>query len=148
MLCLALLIIILLPSYASSQFDDEIVIPENVLTFNYRLEPNEPRPGEHARIIVDIDVHSGWHVYSVIPDKGEFAPIPTSLTLENESLIIVGPVYESNPINAKDPVLEMVLSFHEKTAKLFQNILIPDDITGGTVLNLSLIHISEPTRPY
>ena len=134
-LCLAVLIIILLPGYASSQFDDEIVIPENVVTFNYRLEPNEPRPGEHARIIVDLDVHSGWHVYSVIPDKGEFAPIPTSLTLENDSLIIVGPVYESNPINAKDPVLEMVLSFHEKTATLFQNILIPEDITGGTVLN-------------
>ncbi|GIT03877.1 MAG: hypothetical protein CM1200mP28_11360 [Deltaproteobacteria bacterium] len=36
------------------------------------------------------------------PDKGEFAPIPTSLTLENDSLIIVSPVYESNPINAKD----------------------------------------------
>ena len=141
-LCLAVLIIILLPGYASSQFDDEIiVIPENVVTFNYRFEPNEPRPGEHARIIVDLDVYSGWHVYSVIPDKGEFAPIPTSLTLESGSLIMVGPVYESNPITAKDPVLEMVLSFHEKTASLFQNIQIPEDITGGTVLNLSLIHI-------
>ena len=139
MLCLALLIIILLPTYASSQFDDEIVIPENVLTFNYRIEPNAPRPGEHARIIIDLDVHSGWLVYSVIPDEGEFAPIPTSLTLENDSLIIVSPIYESNPINAKDPVLGMVLSFHEKTATLFQNILIPEDITGGIVLNSAVI---------
>ena len=71
----------------------------------------------------------------MIPDKGEFAPIPTSLTLESGSLIKVGPVYESNPITAKDPVLEMVLSFHEKTATLFQNIQIPEDITGGAVLN-------------
>ncbi|GIT08957.1 MAG: hypothetical protein CM1200mP30_25870 [Pseudomonadota bacterium] len=54
-----LLVIILLSGYASSQFDDEIVIPENVVTFNYRLEPNDPRPGEHARIIMDLDVHSG-----------------------------------------------------------------------------------------
>ena len=133
-LCLAIISIILLPGYASSQFDDEVVIPENVVTFNYRLEPKDPRPGEHARIVVELDVHSGWHVYSVIPDKGEFAPIPTSLTLENESLIMIGPVYESNPITAKDPVLDMLLSFHEKTATLFQNIRISEDIKGGSVL--------------
>ena len=133
-LCLAIISIILLPGYASSQFDDEVVIPENVVTFNYRLEPNDPRPGEHARIVVKLDVHSGWHVYSVIPDKGEFAPIPTSLTLENESLIMIGPVYESNPITAKDPVLDMLLSFHEKTATLFQNIRIFEDIKGGSIL--------------
>ena len=124
----------MLPGYASSKFDDEVVIPENVVSFNYRLEPSDPRPGEHARIVVELDVHSGWHVYSVIPDKGEFAPIPTSLTLENESLIMIGPVYESNPITAKDPVLDMLLSFHEKTATLFQNIRIFEDIKGGSVL--------------
>ena len=133
-LCLAIISIILLPGYASSQFDDEVVIPENVVTFNYRLEPNNPRPGEHARIVVELDVHSGWHLYSVIPDKGEFAPIPTSLSLENKSLIMIGPVYESNPITAKDPVLDMLLSFHEKTATLFQNIRIFEDIKGGSVL--------------
>ena len=126
--------IVLLPGYASSQFDDEVLIPENVVTFNYRFEPNEPRPGEHARIIVELDVHSGWHVYSVIPDKGEFAPIPTSLTLENRSMLMIGPVYESNPITAKDPVLDMLLSFHEKTATLFQNIRILEDIKSGSVL--------------
>ncbi|GIT03878.1 MAG: hypothetical protein CM1200mP28_11370 [Deltaproteobacteria bacterium] len=32
----------------------------------------------------------------------------------------------------------MVLSFHEKTATLFQNILIPEEITGGTVLNSAI----------
>ena len=98
----------MLPGYASSQFDDEVVIPENVVTFNYRFEPNEPRPGEHARIIVEVDVHSGWHVYSVIPDKGEFAPIPTSLTLENESLIIIGPVYAVSYTHLTLPTILLV----------------------------------------
>ena len=137
-LCLALISIILFPGNASSQFDDEIVIPENIVTFNYRFEPNKPRPGEQARIIVELDVHSGWHVYSVIPNRGEFAPIPTSLTLENGSLIIIGPVYESNPITAKDPVLDMLLSFHEKTATLFQNIRIPEEISGGSSLKSTI----------
>ena len=133
-LCLAIISIILFPGYASSQFDDEVVVPDNLVTFEYRFEPNEPRPGEHARIIIELDVHSGWHVYSVIPDMGEFAPIPTSLTLENRSMLMIGPVYESNPIIAKDPVLDMLLSFHEKKATLFQNIRILEDTKGGAVL--------------
>ncbi len=129
-----LTIIILLPDEARSQFDDEIVIPENTITYNYRLEPNEPRPGEHARIIVELEIHSGWHVYSVIPNEGEFAPIPTSLTFENDLLVMVGPVYESNPITAKDPVLKTVLSFHKNTAKLFQNINVPEHLSGAKKL--------------
>ncbi len=132
--CVALTCFFLLPCEASSQFDDEIVIPENIITFKYRLEPNEPRPGEHARIIVELDIHSGWHIYSVIPNKGEFSPIPTSLTFENDLFVMVGPVYESNPINAKDPVLQMVLSFHKKTAKLFQNINVPENLLGTKIL--------------
>ena len=132
--CVALTFFFLLPGEASSQFDDEIVIPENIITFKYRLEPNEPRPGEHARIIVELDIHSGWHIYSVIPNKGEFSPIPTSLTFENDLFVMVGPVYESNPINAKDPVLQMVLSFHKKTAKLFQNINVPENLLGTKIL--------------
>ncbi|GIT09310.1 MAG: hypothetical protein CM1200mP30_29400 [Pseudomonadota bacterium] len=42
-------------------------------------------------------------------------------------------------------VLEMVLSFHEKTATLFQNIRkFPEDITGGTVLNSLLNYVIRP----
>ena len=133
-LCLVIISIFLLPEYVSSQFDDDVVIPESIVTFNYRFEPSDPRPGEHVRIIVELNIHSGWHVYSVIPDKGEFAPIPTSLNLENDSFVMVGPVYESNPITSKDPVLDMILSFHENTATLFQNIRILEDIKGGSVL--------------
>jgi len=125
------------PHTTIAQFDDDVVIPESVVTFQVRLEPEKPRPGEHARIIVDLQIHpeSGWHVFSVIPGEGDFAPIPTSLTFEADPLILIGPVYESNPIIAADPVLDMVLSYHLMKATLFQNILIPDDISGGTVLN-------------
>ncbi len=136
-LCLAILFTSWLPYTTIAQFDDDVVIPESVVTFQVRLEPEKPRPGEHARIIVDLQIHpeSGWHVFSVIPGEGDFAPIPTSLTFEADPLILIGPVYESNPIIAADPVLDMVLSYHLMKATLFQNILIPDDISGGTVLN-------------
>ena len=138
-LCLVLLFPFWLPSSTIAQFDDEVVIPETVVTYQVRLEPSNPRPGEHARIIADLQIHpdSGWHVFSVIPSEDDFAPIPTSLTFEAEPLILFGPVYESNPITAADPVLDMVLSYHEKKATLFQNMLIPEDLSGGTVLSKS-----------
>ena len=138
-LCLVLLFPFWLPSSTIAQFDDEVVIPETVVTYQVRLEPSIPRPGEHARIIADLQIHpdSGWHVFSVIPSEDDFAPIPTSLTFEAEPLILFGPVYESNPITAADPVLDMVLSYHEKKATLFQNMLIPEDLSGGTVLSTS-----------
>ena len=126
-----------LPNSVFAQFEDEVEIPENVVTFQARLEPEKPRPGEHARVILDLKIHQGWHVFSVIPGEGEFSPIPTTLTFDDERLILIGPVYESNPITAPDPVLDMVLSFHEEKVSLFQNIQIPENLTGGTVLNNS-----------
>ena len=122
---LVLLIVFWLTDSVLAQFQDEVDIPENVLTFQARLEPKKPRPGEHARIILELKIHQGWHVFSVIPGEDNFSPIPTKLTFEDESLILIGPVYESNPITAPDPVLDMVLSFHQEDFTLFQNIQIP-----------------------
>ena len=79
LLCLSLLFTSGFPHTTIAQFDDDVVIPESVVTFQVRLEPEKPRPGEHARIIVDLQIHpeSGWHVFSVIPGEDDFAPIPT-----------------------------------------------------------------------
>ncbi|MBC8259174.1 MAG: thioredoxin family protein [SAR324 cluster bacterium] len=134
-----LLLLTCFPYQTSAQFEDDVVIPEKVVSYQVRVEPLNPRPGEHARIIVDLEIHpeSGWHVFSVIPGEDDFAPIPTSLTIDSEQLTLVGPVYESNPITAADQVLDLVLSYHELQATIFQNILIPAEISGGTILNTS-----------
>ena len=117
-----------------AQFDDETVVPENVVSYEVRLEPEKPRPGEHARVVVDLQIHKGWHVFSVIPGEDDFAPIPTSFILADDSLILIGPVYESNTISAFNSVLNLVLNFHEEQSTLFQNIMIPIESNGGTVL--------------
>ena len=110
---------------AFAQFDDEIEIPEKIVSFESILEPENPRPGEHARVILNIKIHQGWHIFSVIPGEDDFSPIPTTFKISNDSLILVGPVYESNPISAQNSLLNLVLSFHEEKATLFQNIKIP-----------------------
>ncbi len=57
LLCLSLLFISWFPYTTIAQIDDDVVIPESVVTFKVRLEPEKPRPGEHARIIVDVQMH-------------------------------------------------------------------------------------------
>ena len=126
---LSFLIIYWLQNPVFAQFDDDVEIPENVVTFKARIEPENPRPGEHARIILDLKIHHGWHVFSVIPSEGDFSPIPTTLTFKDESLLMIGPAYESNPITAYNSVLDMVLSFHEERVSLFQNIQIEKELS-------------------
>lgn len=114
---------------AEAQFTDDI--PETVLTFNPVLEPVDPRPGEHARLVMQLDVLPGWHIYSIVPAEGEFPPIPTTMKLALNELQLVGPLFETNPITAPDQVLDQVLSFHELQAALFQNLLVPASIEAG-----------------
>ena len=54
---LILLITSWLPTAASAQFEDDFEIPENVVSFQVRLEPEKPLPGEHARVIMDLQIH-------------------------------------------------------------------------------------------
>ena len=81
---LLILLACLLTFPAMAQFDDEI--PEEVLTFQTRLEPEDPRPGENVRLVLAFELHPGWHVYSIIPAEGEFPPVSyTHLTLPTNS---------------------------------------------------------------
>ena len=125
---LALLLGLAAPVFA--QFD-EPEIPEQVVFPELVLEPSDPRPGEQARAVVRMRLHEGWHVYSVVPAEGDFAPIPTSLDVNAEPLEKIGPIYESNPRTDTDPVLGMVLSFHKKQAQLFRNLRIPGTADSG-----------------
>ena len=79
----------LLTFTAMAQFDDEI--PEEVLSFQTRLEPEDPRPGENVRLVLAFELHPGWHVYSIIPAEGEFPPIPSSMEIKAKNLEQVGP---------------------------------------------------------
>ncbi len=121
--------LLLYPLGVQAQFaSQDPQIPETTITLNAYVEPSDARPGEHARVIVQGELHPGWHVYSVVPAEDELAPPPTKLTLETAEIVeVAGNFYESNPITAPDPVLGTVLSYHKKNVRFFQNIKIPPD---------------------
>ena len=115
----------------AAQFD-EPEIPDQVVFPELALEPSDPRLGEQVRAVVRMKLHPGWHIYSVVPATGDFAPIPTTITLDTLNLEAQGPIYESNPLTDNDPVLDMVLSFHKNQARLFQNLRVPESAPLGT----------------
>ena len=43
-------------TYTFAQFGDEVEIPAKIVSFEFRVEPEKPRPGEHARIIPNHDL--------------------------------------------------------------------------------------------
>lgn len=125
-----------LPLLAQFGFEEE-KIPKNVVTWKLYSEPKTPRPGEHFRAILHVKLHPGWHIYSIVPADDKFAPIPTAVKMKTGQLEQIGPVYESNPITALDPVIGTTLSFHEREAHFFQNLRVPESIPANTTIQLS-----------
>jgi thiol:disulfide interchange protein DsbD len=117
---------LLWPALLWAQFD-EPDIPEIIVTAEAALEPANPRPGEHARIVVTANIHEGWKIYSVVPSKEEFAPIPSALEWDAGNWEDVGPFYETNPITEMDPVLGMTLSYHKEEARFYRNFVVPEN---------------------
>ena len=44
---------------ATAQFDDP-EIPEIIVRVQSALEPSDPRPGEHVRLVVKAQIEKGW----------------------------------------------------------------------------------------
>ncbi len=125
----ALIVLLATVGVAQAQFEDPD-IPDQVVELSVTLNPPDPRPGEHVRLVANLKIHPGWHVYSVIPAEGDFAPIATSLQLDANPLQAEGPLYESNPEVGEDPILEMLLAYHKDEARIFQNLQAPEAATA------------------
>ena len=112
-----------------AQFEKEPDIPEVLVTVDSYSEPADPRPGEHVRIVVETKIHPDWKIYSIVPSKEEFAPIPTQIAVDSGNWKILGPFYETNPRKEPDPVLQLRLSYHKERVRFFQNLQISADAT-------------------
>ncbi|MBF0288796.1 MAG: thioredoxin family protein [SAR324 cluster bacterium] len=125
---ISLLAIFFFPATVFAQSPSSIPqIPEKTIVLSLELEPRNPNPGEHIRAIVKGELEPGWHIYSLVPAKDEFAPPPTKLTFkEAKNLEALGPFYETNPITANDPVIGMELNYHNNLVYFYQNLKLVD----------------------
>ena len=127
-----LLLLVLLLSSGLFAFDEQgTPEPGDIIAeIDASLTPSIFRAGENIRIEVEFKILDGWHIYSVI-SQGEDAPPPSGFTVNNETFILDGPVFETQPVNDFDQVIGMKLSYHEKRAVFYQNLKVTTDIILG-----------------
>ena len=106
-------------------------IPKVLATFQGEISPTQVRKGEQVRVIIKANVTKGWHIYSIFPSKSEDAPPPSKLVWKKNNLTKQGPVYETNPIIKNDPVIGLVLAYHENQPRFYQNFKIPKNLSRG-----------------
>lgn len=93
---------------------------KNIVQFEAAVVPGNIRPGEFSRIEITAKIKKNWHIYSVMP-QGEDSPPPTLIKTKSSELSANGPVYESRPIFNFDKAIGINLSYHEKSARFYQN---------------------------
>ncbi|MCG8337531.1 MAG: thioredoxin family protein [Proteobacteria bacterium] len=111
-----------------------IQLPEStkeLVDFSARINPSPFRPGEEIRLIIDVDLQPGWHIYSVIPLEAEDAPRPTKIKLKEGLFSTEGPLYETRPVEDYIDVLNYSIFYHKNHAELYQNLVFASEPKPG-----------------
>ncbi|MCP4752863.1 MAG: hypothetical protein GY866_18410, partial [Proteobacteria bacterium] len=111
--------------------DEQIQDYRELVDFSAVFEPTEARPGENIRLVVEVGLKKGWHIYSVLPPKNETDPKPTKVEVEPAELAKDGPVYETRPVFEYVKSLDYTLIYHDGKARLYQNLQLPADFSPG-----------------
>jgi thiol:disulfide interchange protein DsbD len=89
----------------------------------------------HAKSATDLVLHAeidkGWHLYSIVPTKGE-GPVPTTITAKTP-LALAGKISESKPITKLDPNFGLVVNYFEDKADFTVPVKFGTDPKQGAV---------------
>lgn len=100
------------------------------VTWTVRLQPADPRPGEHAQIVAEAKVSPEWHIYSLKPSPGS-GPRPTSLELkEGSKLKAEGDAVEPAPTIEFDQGFKTNVAYFEKAVAYGLPVLVSPDAMG------------------
>jgi thiol:disulfide interchange protein len=74
----------------------------NPVTFSGKLEPDEVKPGQSAKVLITARIEPRWHLYSLTQGPG--GPKPTRITIEESSIVKPnGNPQQPKPKAAPDP---------------------------------------------
>ncbi len=118
---------------ASPQIDPDFVLPgmpmfgdEKKLSLQARLEPNPVRAGETVRLVLDVEVVPGWHIY------GALDPDPSTLRIDESSgLQVLGPL--DLPEGTPHKVFDTTNDWLEGEFEIGQFLGIPADAEPGSL---------------
>ena len=96
-------------------------------TWQYHLEPANPKAGEEAELVFDIDIAEDWYVYSTDFDP-DLGPLITSFTFEaNDTYEVVGDIQPVGQKKKYDDLWEGDYTYFVKKGQFRQKVKILDD---------------------
>ncbi len=112
---------------------------EGLIDFSLKVQSDPTRFGESLKLIIEVSLQQGWHIYSVIPSKEEDAPPPTKVIVDSKLFKTDGPVFETRPDYRFEEILNLGIYYHEDKAELYQNLnLRKQGSTGEHASNLKI----------
>jgi len=107
--------------------------PADVVRSVISIDRTDVRPGEQVILQADIDIESGWHVYS--GDFSGLGPVPTHFELDDSTKVsAVGPFQEPPSKRVWDKGFEIEVGWHSGSLKVRQALALAGDLPAGPML--------------
>ncbi|HWA83285.1 MAG TPA: protein-disulfide reductase DsbD domain-containing protein, partial [Fimbriimonadaceae bacterium] len=111
---------------------------EGEATWSAKLDREDVRAGEVARVVLTAKLKEGWHTYSIVPVQD--GPFPTKLSQEpkGDGIESAGPLQEAKPHDQFDPNFQKQVGTFEGSATFYAPIRIKAGEPGPRKLTLEI----------
>lgn len=99
--------------------------------FSVAVSPSPARVGEAVDVTVTAEIEHGWHIYSMTPAPGDFAPQPTTIELNAPFLTPIGPFRQPTPKREMDDAFTMVVELFEDEATFSRTMRVMEGVSLG-----------------
>ena len=107
------------------------------ITWSAKLDRDDVRAGEVAKIVVTATIKDGWHTYSIVPVPE--GPFPTTIQPPKADWIeSAGRVSEQAPVMEEDPNFGKTVGLFNNSAEFFVPIKVKTGVSGAQKLPVSL----------
>ena len=118
---------------------------ENPLDFSCSLDKNNYRSGEVIKLILNISMDKGYHIYSVHPDN---SLSPTNIEYEDTTYFdIRGILIEPKPIYKYDNTFDMDIGIHYNQLEITHDLLLSNKHGVGNHTINAKLNYDEYNKP-